>query len=104
MVRPAGGASSEEKHVRRLRGDHCSWPRARLHRHRVLHTHERTLARPEEKACIDKCVEERCARYGIESPETTGLRLGEPKSRHLEELTLNTPNDFIDGSAEFRGH
>ena len=70
----------------------------------MLHAHERTIARPEEKACIDKCIEKRSARNGIESPETSGLGLGEPKPRHLDEFTLNAPNDVVDRSAESRCH
>jgi hypothetical protein len=70
----------------------------------VLHAHERTIARPEKKVHVDKSVEKRMTRHGIESPETTGLRLGEPKSRHLKEFTLNAPNDFIERTADFRRH
>jgi hypothetical protein len=70
----------------------------------VLHAHERTIARPEKKVHVDKSVEKRMTRHGIESPETTGLRLGEPKSRHLKEFTLNAPNDFIEWTADFRRH
>jgi hypothetical protein len=78
------------------------WPQRGFDGRRVFHTHERAIASPEKKLCVDQGAEQRVARCGIKSPQTARLRLRESQSRHLEEFTLNAIEHFV-GRAVWHG-
>jgi len=65
------------------------WPRPVL-------SDERTIPRLRQKLCVDQCAQQRVADVALQPPQALRLRGGQPKARHLDELSLNPLEYFID--------
>jgi hypothetical protein len=70
----------------------------------MLHAHESAVTSPEQKLCIDERAQKCCARRGIQAPQTTSLRFGQPQTRHLEKLPLNATEHILDCWGDLRCH
>ncbi len=67
----------------------------RLRRRGALHSHERAIARLEQKIRVYKGSEQLRAPRGIQSPQPSRLRFREPQPGHFEELPLYSPEHFV---------
>jgi hypothetical protein len=102
-VQPGGWVPPQRK---LLRHQAAAPARAQCRRHgrRLIHAHERAVARSKEKVRLDQRAEERDARCGVESPQAARLRLGQSQSRHFEELSLHAPEHIVGRSCRLGRH
>jgi hypothetical protein len=63
---------------------------------RPVLTNERTITRLRQKLCIDQSAQERVAHIPLQAPQALRLCGGQPKARHLDELSLDPLEHFID--------
>jgi len=57
--------------------------------------HEGSISRPEQKFRIDQGAQKRVTGGTIKAPQPLRLRRGQAKSRHLDVLTLDTPQHVV---------
>ena len=67
-----------------------------LTRRIVVVADEGAVTSAREEPCVDQRAEHRVARGRVEPPEPLRLLRRQPQPRHLEELSSNASNHFLD--------
>src|SRR5262245_44166588 len=81
----------ERNLVRGLRRGKWSRPCICLRGQRAVDPHERTVAGAEQKLRVHQHIEQRRARRGVKSPESSCLGLRQSQPWHFEEFALDSP-------------
>ena len=64
-----------------------------------IEANERTIACLLQKFFVNQRLKHGLADVPVESPKSLSLGGGQPKARHLQELSLNSPKDIVDTHA-----